>query len=93
MANAIIERRNSASDGAKVSAADLEAYAARLNRMNFNIAQGTHWFVNKRETPDGEVQRFLDSRKVYEGSSDAARPIHRAAKALSASERHPGHAD
>lgn len=101
MGNAIIERRNGGSGdgGAGMSVADLEAYAAKLNRMNFTIAQGIHWFVNKRESPDGEIQRFLDNRKVFDGDNDAARPIHKAAKALESPREppfgqwHPGHAD
>lgn len=43
---------------------DLEAYAARLNRKNFSVAQGIHWFVGKRRRSDGEVEHFLDNRKA-----------------------------
>ena len=99
--NAITERRNNGGDGggAKIGIDFLEDYARKLNGMNFTIAQGLHWFVNKRKTPDGETQRFLDNRKIFDGDNDAARPIHKAAKALESPREppfgqwHPGHAD
>ena len=76
----------------KQSLGDLQAYADRLNGMNFVRANGWEYFINQRTMPDGTVQRYLDRR-------DAQRTVppqiaRQAAKALSAPhDRHPGYAD
>lgn len=77
--NAIMVRRQGGGDGGggKITLEFLEQYAARLNRMNFTVAQGLHWFINRREGPDGEV-RFLDSRKAFEGNDSPKAPVRRA---------------
>ncbi|GGJ39632.1 hypothetical protein CDQ92_13230 [Sphingopyxis bauzanensis] len=82
--NAIMVRRQGGGDGGggKVTLESLEQYAARLNRMNFTIAQGIHWFVATRTTPDGEIQHVLDSRKMFDGDESPNGPVRRAASNL-----------
>lgn len=82
--NAIMVRRQGGGDGggSKITLEFLEDYARQLNRMNFTIAQNLHWFVNKRETPDGDVQRYLDNRKLFDGDDSPAPPIRRATRNL-----------
>ncbi len=82
--NAIMVRRQGGGDGggAKVTRESLEQYATRLNRMNFTIAQGNHWFVATRTTPDGEILHVLDSRKMFDGDDSPNGPVRRAASNL-----------
>lgn len=87
MANPLDQRGAGDGGGAKITVDFLEDYARQLNRMNFSIGQGLHWFVNKRTTPDGETQRFLDSRKTFEGFDDPAPITRQTARALRSPER------
>lgn len=82
--NAIMVRRQGGGDGGggKVTLESLEQYAACLNRMNFTIAQGIHWFVATRTTPDGEIQHVLDSRKMFDGDESPSAPVRRATNNL-----------
>lgn len=71
----MLRRQRSGGDGdGEVTLDFLENYAAQLNRMNFTIAQGNVWFVNKRETADGNVQRYLDCRKAFEDAPRRSTP-------------------
>lgn len=70
----------------------LRAYCAKMNAMNFVIANGWEYFVNKRTLPDGKLQHYVDRR---DGQQSFPRQIvEQARKALEPPrERHPGHAD
>lgn len=91
--NAIMVRRqqNGTDGGSAIDLSFLENYAATLNRMSFTIAQGNVWFVNKREMPDGSIQRYLDCRKAFEDEPRRSPP--RTPSLRAPAERHPGHAE
>lgn len=75
----------------------LRACCAKMNAMNFVIANGWEYFVNKRTLPDGKTQHYVDRR---DGHRTVPPQIARqAAKALEPPREppfgqwHPGHAD
>lgn len=91
--NAIMVRRqqNGGDGGGVIDLSFLENYAATLNRMSFTIALGNHWFVNKREMPDGSTQRYLDCRKAFEDEPRRSAP--RAPSLRATIDRHPGYVE
>ena len=78
--------------GGKYDPEGLRAYCARMNAMNFVIANGWEYFVNKRTLPDGKIQHYVDRR---DGRQDFPRQIVKQASAalVPPRDRHPGHAD
>lgn len=81
----------------KQSLDDLQAYADRLNRMGFVMANGWEYFINTRTMPDGSAQRYLERRDCRR---DIPQQVARqAARALEAPREpafgkwHEGHAD
>lgn len=50
----------------------LRAYCAKMNAMNFVIANGWEYFVNRRTLPDGKAQHYVDRR---DGRQDLPRQI------------------
>lgn len=89
--NAIMARRNQANDdeGGKYDPEGLRAYCARMNAMNFVIANGWEYFVNRRTLPDGRPQHYVDRRDCYR--SVPPQIARQAAKALT--DRHPGYVE
>lgn len=79
-------------DGGKFDPEGLRAYCARMNAMNFVIANGWEYFVNKRTLPDGKTQHYVDRR---DGRQDIPRQIVKQASAalVPPRDRHPGYAD
>jgi hypothetical protein len=97
--NAIMARRNGGGDGggAKHTVESLHQYCRDMNAMNFVIANGWEYFVNRRTLPDGKVQHYVDRR---DGRQEMPRQIARQAAAALVPPReppfgqwHPGHAD
>lgn len=95
MANAIIERRNGGDDGgAKHTVESLHQYCRDMNAMNFVIANGWEYFVNKRTLPDGKLQHYVDRRDGQQGFPRQI--VKQAREALVPPReptRHPGYAD
>lgn len=48
--------------GGKYDPEGLRAYCFRMNAMNFVIANGWEYFVNRRTLPDGKTQHYVDQR-------------------------------
>lgn len=48
--------------GGRYDPEGLRAYCFRMNEMNFVIANGWEYFVNKRTMPDGKIQHYVDRR-------------------------------
>lgn len=91
--NAIIERRNNGdSGGAKHTVESLHQYCRDMNAMNFVIANGWEYFVNRRTLPDGRLQHYVDRRDHV--MSAPRQMVQQAKTALEAPrDRHPGHVD
>lgn len=70
----------------------LRAYCAKMNAMNFVIANGWEYFVNRRTLPDGKLQHYVDRRDGRQNYPPQL--VQQARKALEPPrDRHPGHAD
>ena len=83
--------------GGRYDPEGLRAYCFRMNEMNFVIANGWEYFVNRRTLPDGKLQHYVDRRDGHR--SVPPQIARQAAKALEPPREppfghwHPGHAD
>lgn len=85
-------RQGDDGSGGKFDPQGLSAYCARMNAMNFVIANGWEYFVNRRTMPDGRIQHYVDRRDCHRSAPPQI--ARQAARALSAApDRHPGYAD
>ena len=62
MANPLDLRGMSPGDGDRYDPEGLRAYCFKMNAMNFVIANGWEYFVNRRTLPDGKLQHYVDRR-------------------------------
>lgn len=90
MANPLDLYAVAAHSGVKYDPEGLRAYCARMNAMNFVIANGWEYFVNRRTLPDGRVQHYVDRR---DGQRMMPASLVRQAAAALSPPRHTGHAD
>lgn len=90
MANPLDLRGLSPDDGTKYDPEGLRGYCARMNAMNFVIANGWEYFVNRRKLPDGKVQHYVDRRDFR---PDMPPRLVEQARAALSPPRHPGHAE
>lgn len=93
MANPLDSRGMGPGDGGgKYDPEGLRAYCFNMNAMNFVIANGWEYFVNKRTLPNGKTQHYVDRR---DGNRSLPPRLVSQAKAalVPPRDRHPGHAD
>lgn len=90
MANPLDQRGAGDGGGAKHTVDSLHQYCRDMNAMNFVIANGWEYFVNRRTLPDGRVQHYVDRR---DGQRMMPASLVRQATAALSPPRHTGHAD
>lgn len=96
MANPLDLRGKGSGDGggAKHTVDSLHQYCRDMNAMNFVIANGWEYFVNKRTLPNGNTQHYVDRR-----DGNRSLPPHLVSQAKAAlvpsrqPDRHPGYTD